>query len=220
MIIGASSRRLVEGDESVPQQLMLTEDELAIWTWLVSRGIANSLSGLSQMVGHELSVTSLDLKQFPVKDAANLLGGPENLVVGIYLIVRGDASGHLMLVHDPKMAFELIDIQMGLVPGSTQGLEEMERSVLEEMGNITGSFFLNALADATNLALKPSPPAVMIDMAGAILGIALAKIMQEGDDVLVVKTTFGTDNRQIDGTFLVMPTMDFVKVLLRHVGAR
>ena len=198
------------------QQLMLTKDELSIWTWLVSRGIANSLAGLSQMVGQELSVTSLDLKQFPAKDAATLLGGPENLVVGIYLTISGDATGHLMLVHDPKIAFKLIDMQLGLPPGSTQSLDEMERSVMGEMGNITGSFFLNALADATNLTLIPSPPAVMVDMAGAILSIALTEIMQEQDDVLAVRTTFCTANQQMDGTFLVMPTMDFLRTILKQ----
>ena len=79
----------------------------------------------------------------------------------------------------------------------------MERSDVGEMGTLTASFFLNALADATNLTLTPSPPAVMIDMAGAIMDIALSKIMQEQDDVLAVKTTFSTDNRQMNGTFLV-----------------
>ena len=204
----------------MPQLQMLSKDKTTIWAWLVRKGIDNALSGLSQMVGRELRVTSLALKQMPAKDAVMLLGGPETLVVGTYLTIDGDATGHLMLIHDPKIAFELIDIQMDLPPGSTQSLEqEMERSIMGEMGNITGSFFLNALADATNLTLTTSPPAVMIDMAGAIMDIALSKIMQEQDDVLAVKTTFSTDNRQMNGTFLVMPTLDFLKVILKHSGA-
>ncbi len=202
------------------QQLTLTKDELAIWTWLVSKGMSHSLAGLSQMVEEELIVSALDVKYFPAKDAVSLVGGPENLVVGIYLTIHGDANGHLMLIHDPKIAFDLIDSQLGLSPGSTQGLGEMERSVLGEMGNITGSFFLNALADATNLTLTPSPPVVLVDMAGAILGIALTEIMQGQDDVLAVKATFGTATQKIDGTFLVMPTMDFLRVILRHAGVR
>jgi chemotaxis protein CheC len=92
------------------------------------------------MVGKELVVSGLNLKYMPAKETVNLLGGPENTVVGIYLSVSGDATGHLMLVHDPKVAFELIDYQMGLAPGSTRELGEMERSVLGEMGNITGAF--------------------------------------------------------------------------------
>ena len=141
------------------------------------------------------------------------------MAVGIYLTVHGDADGHLMLIHDPKIAFDLIDSQMGQPIGSTNELGEMEYSVLGEMGNITGSFFLNALADATNLTLTPSPPVVMVDMAGAILSIALTDIMQEQDDVLAVKATFGANENDIEGTFMILPTMDFLKVILRHAGA-
>lgn len=193
-----------------------TKDEMAIWTWLVSKGIANALAGLSQMVGHEIRVSSLDLKQLSTKDAAALLGGPESLSVGIYLTIHGDASGHLLLLHDPKMAFQLIDLQLGLPPGATQKLEEMERSVLGEMGNITGTFFLNAMADTTNLVLMPSPPAVIVDMLRTILNVPLAFIMEKQDDAFVVKTTFRADSRQIEGTFIVLPTMDFMKTILKH----
>jgi len=202
------------------QQALITKSEMSVWTWLVSKGIANSLSGLSQMVNREISLTGLELKQYPAKDASNLLGGPETIIVGIYLAISGDATGHLMLAHDPKIAFDLIDMQLGQPPGTTKDFGELEQSVLGEMGNITGSFFLNALADATNLMLTPSPPAVMIDMAGAILDLAIASIMQEEDDIIAVKTTFGTVNQQINGTFLVMPTMDFMRTILKHAGAQ
>jgi chemotaxis protein CheC len=195
---------------------LLTKEELSVWSWLVSKGISNAMQGLSSMIGAELVVTSLRLEQCSVQQAADLLGGPENIVLGIYLSVEGDATGHLMLVHDPRMAYNLIDMQMGLPSGTTQQLDEMERSIMGEMGNITGSFFLNALADATEMTLSITPPAVMVDMAGAILGIALADIMREQDEVLVVRTTFGTANQQVDGNFLVMPTMEFLRAILKR----
>lgn len=200
------------------QTTPFTKEEISVWTWLVSRGISNALSGLSQMVGQELKVTGLDLRQVPVKRAAELLGGPEEMVVGIYLTIEGDATGHLMLVHEPSIAYQLIDLQMGQPIGTTTSMGEMEASIMGEMGNITGSFFLNAIADATNLTLTPSPPAVMIDMAGAILGIALTKILQEQDDLLAVSANFGTANHQMNGNFLVMPTTGFLRTILSHSG--
>ena len=84
------------------------------------------------------------------------------------------------------------------------------------MGNIMGSFFLNSLADATGLNLNPSPPAVMMDMVGAVLDVALGDIMQETDEALIVEATFGTSDRQINGTFLVMPSVSMQKALLEH----
>ncbi len=193
-----------------------TKDEIAIWTWLVSKAITNSLSGLSQMVERTFDVTSLNIKQFPAKDAAMLLGGSENVAVGVYLEIQGDATGHLLLMHNPGIAFKLVDIQLGLPIGSTQQMEEMERSVLGEMGNIAGSFFLNAVADTVNLVLVPSPPEVMVDTVGRIISIPLTRIMEKQDDALIVKATFSADNGQMDGTLMILPTMDFMKAILKH----
>ena len=92
-----------------------------------------------------------------------------------------------------------------------------EEPALGEVGNIMGSFFLNALSDATNSSFLPSPPAVMMDMAGAILDVALADIIQESDYALVVETSFRTEDRKIEGTLLIMPSPDLLRVLLEHV---
>lgn len=195
-------------------EAMFTKNEIVVWTWLVSKGIANALSGLSRMVKCEISVTSLNLEQLSTKDATDLLGGPGALGIGIYLTIHGDASGHLLLVHDPEIAFQLIDIQMDLPAGSTQRIGEMERSVLGEMGNVTGGFFLNTLADMTGLSLLPSPPSVIVDTVGAILSIPLNFLMDKQEEALAVKTTFSAGTRQIHGTFLILPTAEFMKTVL------
>ncbi|MEE9398638.1 MAG: chemotaxis protein CheC [Dehalococcoidales bacterium] len=200
-------------------ETQISQDEMAVWTWLVSKGIVNAMAGLSRMVGNEIKVTSLTLEHLSAKDALDLLGKPEDLTVGVYLTIHGDATGHLLLMHDPKIAYKLIDIQLGLPLGSTQKLEKLECSILGEMGNVTGTFFLNALADANGLVLMPSPPAVMIDMIGAIMNIPLTFIMEKQEEALVVKTTFSTDSQQIAGTFMVLPTLDFMKTILRHSGS-
>ncbi len=196
------------------QQRLLTREETAVWTWLVSEGIGSAMHGLSSMIGCELTVSSLSLKQIAVKDAIGLLGGPESMAVGIYLTISGDATGRLMLAHDPGLAYELIDMHIGLPPNTTNELGEMEQSVIGEMGDITASSFINAIADAGNMTLIQSPPAVMIGMAGTILDIAQRKIMRENDDVLVVEPVFGTCDRQINGRFLVIPEKEFLMAML------
>jgi len=203
------------GYNTVPQ-VPLTKDDMVVWTWLVSKGIANALAGLSQMVGHWISVNSLDLKWLPAKSAAGLLGGSETIGVGIYLTIHGDATGHLLLMHDPKTAFQLIDLQLDLPPGSTQKIEELGRCALGDIGNITGTYFLNTLADSASLLLMPSPPTVIVDTVRAIMNVPLTSIMEKQNNALVVKATFSTDSRQKDGTFMVLPTMDFMRTIMKH----
>ena len=193
---------------------ILTREKMAVWTGLVSKGIYNALQGLSQMVGHQIVVTSLDLKWLPARDATGLIGGPEAVGIGIYLAIEGDATGHLLMMHDVDIAYKLIDVQLGRPLGATAQMGDMERSVLGEMGNITGSFFLNALADSANLVLMPSPPAVIVDLLRAIMSIPLASLMEKQDNALMVKATFSADSQPLDGTFMVMPTLEFMSAVL------
>ncbi len=191
--------------------------DLTACAGLVSQGSANAISGMAQMLGQEIKVTSLRVARIPVGEAPDLVGGHEALSVGIYLTVSGAASGHMFMVFRPQTALGLVDLLLGQEVGTTQSLSEMEESALAELGNITGSFFLNALADSTGLVLLPSPPAVIMDMAGAILDVALADILLESDEALVVETTFGTEDQQIGGSFLVMPSPDLMRVLMENL---
>ncbi len=194
------------------------EEDLAACSDLVSQGSVNAVSGLAQMVGQEIHITNLHARLVPVNETPDIVGGWEELTLGVYLGVSGSANGHMFLLYSPPTARALVDLLLGQPPGTTTDLDEMEESVMGEVGNIMGSFFLNALSDATGLTLQPSPPAVMMDMAGAILDVAMADILQESDDALVVETSFSSEDRQIEGTLLVMPSHDLLRVLKERIN--
>ena len=201
-------------------QTGLSPTEHETWSRLVSQGISRSVAGLMEMVGTEVVITRLDPpRRIAMKDVPDLIGGAEAMTVAVYLRVSGCATGHMLLVFQPETAFELVDMLLDLAPGTTTDLGDMERSAIGEMGNIMGSFFLNALADSTNLPLMPSPPAVMMDMAGSILNSALVEIFMVSEDLLVVDTVFGTKDRQLNGTFLMMPSEDLVTAMVKREPA-
>ena len=190
--------------------------ELARWTELASDGTRSAVSGLSGFVGVEITITALDLKIIPAAQAADLVGGAENEVVVIYVAMTGGATGHMMLIYPIPVAFGLVDMLFGEEPGTTEELGEMEASALQEMGNVTGSFFMNAVADNTGLRLMPSPPTVMMDMAGAILDAALAEVMTDREELFVMETVFSTKDREIRGMLLVLPTAEFMDIMIQH----
>ena len=99
-------------------------------------------------------------------------------------------------------------------PGTTTELGEMETSALGEMGNIIGAFFLNAIADATGLDLRPLPPSVMTDMAGALLDVVTADILMTSDETYLAESTFQVDGREISGVFFVIPSEELLNALI------
>ncbi len=168
-------------------------------------GIYNAARGLSGMVGESLEVENPGVKLVPLADIPNLLGGPEAEAVGIYLRAEGNLGGQIMLVIPYQKSLELADMIIGLPPGTTKQLGSLERSALAEMGNLTGTFFMNAVAEATGLSLRPSPPAVMVDMVGAVLDIVLATAAQLSEHVMMIQATFSCQGRAVNTDFWMIP---------------
>jgi chemotaxis protein CheC len=182
------------------------EFNLANWTRLAQVGSTTAVSGLSQMVNQNFKITAVSIEEVSFRNATNLIGKAEDKVIAVYLLFSGNTSGQILLAFQPQTAYELVDMAMGQPCGSTIDLGEMERSVLGEMGNIVGTFFLNGVADCAGLRLMPSPPAVVEDMAGALVDSVLAEAFEETDSLFVIKLLFSSTAKEIEGRFLVLPS--------------
>jgi chemotaxis protein CheC len=191
-------------------------NQLEIWSDLVNQSTANAMATLSTMMGREVAVHSLGLRQVSMDEVVRLVGGPEALTVGVYLTVSGNANGHIMLMYEPKIALAFVDMLMGQEIGTTSDLGEMELSALGEMGNVVGSSFLNALADGANLRLMPSPPILFRDMAGA-LTTSLADVLMTRDEAFIADTTFRIGKSPVRYLF-VIPVESLVQALSRVCG--
>ncbi len=183
------------------------------WAELIRKGTCKAIGSLSVMIGQPVDVGSLRLRRVPIADISQIVGGPEVLSVGIYLTVSGSADGHLMLIYDPKIACAFVDLMMLQPPETTHTLGEMEQSALGEMGNVVGASFLTVLADSVGMDLRPSPPAVMMDMAGALLDIIAADLIMTQDEAFVAETTFTAPDREVSGAFFVMPSAGLLSAL-------
>jgi len=182
-------------------------------------GISNAARGMSAMVGEDLTVTAPVVKAVPFYEIPTLLGGPETEAVGIYLRVEGAIPGQIMMVIPYQKALELADLTMGEPPGTTKTLGAMERSALAELGNLTGSFFLNAIADKAGLAARPSPPAVIVDMVGAIMDIILATADVLSEEVLMVQARFLRNGREAQADFWLIPDHHTIETIAKQIEA-
>jgi chemotaxis protein CheC len=181
---------------------------------MANQGICNAARGISYMVGEDLAVTAPFVRQVPLAEITNLLGGPETEAVGIYLRAYGQMSGQLMLVVPYLKGLELADLIMGVPKGTTCHLGTLERSALAELGNLTGTYFLNALADLTGADTRPSPPAVIVDMVGAILDILLTSSEGLSETVPMIQANFLRSEQEVQASFWVIPdrcTLDAIR---------
>ncbi len=172
---------------------------------IANEGINNAARGFSGLLGEKLIVNNPGVRMVELKEIPHILGGPENEAIGVYLRAEGEISGQIMLVIPYEKALELVDLLIGNPPGTSQSLGSMERSALAEVGNQTGTFFINSLSSLTGLDVRPSPPAVMVDMVGAILDIIVATTGGVSEHVLLMQANFELGDQNVETDFWVIP---------------
>ena len=180
-------------------------------------GAGNAMTALSQMLGCkiDMGVPQVELLNFSEVGAA--IGGEEQIMVGVFLGVEGDVTGSMLFLVEQKSAKSLINkVMMGMGdPG--EEFTEMELSAMQEVGNIITGAYLNSLSTLTNLKIFPSPPALTVDMAGAILSVPAIEFGIYGDQILMIQSKF-FDEVQIDGYFILVPDMESYKKILTSLG--
>ncbi|MGE5619627.1 MAG: chemotaxis protein CheC [Sphingomonadaceae bacterium] len=180
-------------------------------------GFQRASRGLSEMTGIPMEAKAAQVRRLPVASVPDLVGGAEAIVCASYLKISGQIEGHMLLILPLGDACKLASMLLGEPVPPNPELPEMARSALGEAGNITGSFFLAAMADAAGLELCPSPPAVVVDMGSAILDTVLADLSQESEDVFVIDTVFAQSERSVNAVFLVLPRPSYLYFILERL---
>lgn len=183
-------------------------------------GAGNSATALSQIIDRKIDMTVPQVSIMPLGDVPDVVGGPDVMVVGVFLRVYGLAPGSILFLLPRESAFYLADMLMGRKHGYTHSLSSMDESALMEIGNILAGAYLNALSHFTNLTLLPSIPALAMDMAGAILSVVLIQLGQMGDHALVIETEFTTDADGVKGHFFLIPDPGSLNTILTAIGVK
>ena len=183
----------------------LDSELLKILNQVTLEGARNAASGLTEMVGQSITVTSPDASMISLFDLPKILGSLENEAIGIYLRVEGALNGQIMLIMPYQCSLDLADLLLDNPQGTSQELGRMERSALGEAGNLIGSFFLNTFSTITGYDSRPTPPAVMVDMLGAILDIVIASAGAISEEVILLRSTFTNGTRSLETSFWVIP---------------
>jgi chemotaxis protein CheC len=182
---------------------------------IAKEGVDHAAYGFSSMVGRKIQFSKPAATLVPILTIQKFVGRPDEDAVGIYLRFGGDLAGQIMMIVPHQKALELSDLLMGVPQGTTQHLGSLERSALGELGNLCGSFFLNTIARMVSADFRPSPPAVMVDMVGAILDIVVATTGGVAEQALLMQTNFMDGSRCVEADFWVIPDMNSLQELMK-----
>lgn len=195
----------------------VTENYYDVLKELGNIGAGNAMTALSQMLQCKVDMKVPQVRLLEFSEVGDVVGGEEQVMVAVFLGVEGDITGSMMFMLRDQSARHLIQkITMGMLPEGSE-FEEMGLSAMQEVGNIITGAYLNSLSSMTNLTIFPSPPALTIDMAGAILSVPAIQFGIYGDKILLIQSQF-YDEVQLDGYFILIPDLESYEKILVALG--
>lgn len=179
-------------------------------------GAGNATTALAQMLQCKVDMQVPQVRLLDFSEVGEVMGGEEQIVVGIYLAVEGDITGSIMFILEQNAGKALVSKLMGM-PASEGEFNEMEISAMKEIGNIITGAYLNSLSQLTNLKMLPSVPDLNIDMLNAILSVPAIEFGIMGDQILLIQTRF-TDDVDLNGYFVLLPDLESYTKILSALG--
>ena len=187
-------------------------------------GAAHAATALSDLLQKKIDMRVPKVEMVSFNDMMELAGGSENVVVGIFLRIEGDAEGSMFFILPIEQANRFIRrlIHDDLFDFNAPSVSELGLSAMQEMGNILSGSYLSALSDFTGLKIYPTVPGLSVDMFGAIISIGLIELSQVSDTVIVINTAIFEEDIQdeeaVRGNFFLLPNPESFEAIFKALG--
>jgi chemotaxis protein CheC len=160
---------------------------------------------MSKWTNGELTLSLNRVDELALEEVAPALQVSDELLTMILLMLEGEDGGQLILTFDEengrKLAASLLNREVCTDPEWSS----LEKSALNETGNILGCAYLNELTRIVGSELVPSIPYFMQDYGASVLEQALMSQAMTANKVLVCHTGFHRDGESLNWNVIFVP---------------
>lgn len=179
-------------------------------------GAGHAATALSQLTNRRISVDVPTIRFAALNQFTGDAPAHGEQVATVSMQVLGDITGRTIQVFPSPTAARLAQILTGQeTVAFPAGFGELERSALQEAGNIIAGAYLNALSDFMGMLLLMSVPVMKFD-AGSLSGTFTEAPPAGRDLVLCMETHFRMegDEEPLRGDLILVPDPPSLKAIL------
>lgn len=181
-------------------------------------GTGNAATSLSTMLQKAVNISVPAISVMDYREVTDLLGGPENMIVGILFTLKGDINGMMMFLLEKDFTHTVLNALLGQTLNDFTEIDDMAMSALQEIGNIMAASYVNAIAQLTSLTIDISVPSTSVDMAGAILSVPAICFGNISDHIILIQDSFNSTSENLVSHILLIPEVDSLENLMTHLG--
>ncbi len=181
-------------------------------------GSGNAATALSDLLARRVDITVPNVRLIPTTEIPEMVGGADREVVGVYFGVEGGMEGAAMHVFPVEEARLLADTLLGLAPGTTREIGEMELSVAGEVGNILTGSYMTAMQGFTGIEASITPPSAVCSTALVVLNECSVIASASADYTIWVETDFILEGGNFAAYLILLVTPESMERVLTALG--
>jgi len=182
----------------------LNEVQLDVMREVGNIGAGNACTALSGLIGAPIDMSVPKVQLLGVDSASDYLGGGDTEVLGIKIDVKEDLTGMMFHIVNKRFAERIINTFYEKKLENLTSIDEMDMSVISEMGNITSGAYANALATLSGFKVDIGAPSTGGNTVSEILRIPIEAYGEAGDKILVVDEQFIIDSEKLTSNLILV----------------
>ncbi|CCQ34575.1 Chemotaxis protein [Halorhabdus tiamatea SARL4B] len=141
--------------------------KLDLFNKIAKEGSERVSDHLNQMAGLSTQIAVSKINFLDIEDVRTHMGDGDR--VGIFVELTEAPYGYVLFMLEPRDAKELAGMLVGGGSDDTEGFSDMERSAIQEVGNIMTSGYIDGWANVLDTTIEMSTPSFAYGPAGGIV---------------------------------------------------
>lgn len=193
----------------------LTTTQLDAFKEIGNISAGNAATAFSQLVGRQVGMHVPEVRFLPVTGISSVLE-PDQLRIGFYQRVLGEAAGHVLVTLTKPSALELISLVTSEPFGVLRFLTPRDEDCLKELANIVVGSYLTTLSKITGFLFMPSVPVLAVDMVRAMVGYIVSQ-HPELECAFSLTHKLEVAHSNVSLQFMIFPNPDSLPMILKAV---
>ena len=196
----------------------LNDTQLDVMREIGNIGAGNACTALSGLIGTPIDMSVPRVQLLGIDSTSDYLGGDDKEVLGIRIDVKADLTGMMYHIVNKRFAERLINTFYEKKLDTIKSIDEMDMSVISEMGNITSGAYANALATLSGYVVDIGTATPGGYSISEILKVPIETFGEVGDKILVVDEQFIIDSEKLTSNMILVLEKDSLHRLFDKLG--
>ncbi|WP_225335742.1 chemotaxis protein CheC [Halomicrobium urmianum] len=189
--------------------------KLDIFNGMAREGSGTVADHLGQLTGRDAAVRTSQINFLDIEDVKTHIGADRR--VGIYVELNEPPYGYVLFMLEPADSKQLAGAMTGGMGGESDesGFSEMERSAMQEIGNIMTSAFIDGWANVLETTIDMGTPNFVLGPADGIVDEMGG--WPESELVFVVDSRITVEGGDLGMTVYTFPELESLVGLIQNI---